>query len=332
MIGTAVATSEARIAFDVGEEARFFRNPYLPETRSEMALPLISRGNVLGALSIQSIHEAAFSQEDITSLQTMADQVANTIENARLFEQTEARAEELAVLNEMARAFTQTLDIDELVNHTYHFVGRLMNANNFYLSLYDEENEEISFKLFIEEESDSSPPPPTLKLGNGITDWIIRNQQPVLLPDNTEEQMLEMGIEIRGKTSKSYLGVPMMIGGQVFGVMAVQSYSQPNTYNSRHLDLLSAIANQATVAIDNARLFHQEQERAEQERLVRTITDKVRRGSDTQSIMRIALEEVGKVLEANKSTIRLGTKGQLLRETPPDISNPEQNIEKIESE
>ena len=332
MIGTAVATSEARIAFDVGEEARFFRNPYLPETRSEMALPLISRGNVLGALSIQSIHEAAFSQEDITSLQTMADQVANTIENARLFEQTEARAEELAVLNEMARAFTQTLDIDELVNHTYHFVGRLMNANNFYLSLYDEENEEISFKLFIEEESDSSPPPPTLKLGNGITDWIIRNQQPVLLPDNTEEQMLEMGIEIRGKTSKSYLGVPMMIGGQVFGVMAVQSYSQPNTYNSRHLDLLSAIANQATVAIDNARLFHQEQERAEQERLVRTITDKVRRGSDTQSIMRIALEEVGKVLEANKSTIRLGTKGQLIRETPPDISNPEQNIEKIESE
>ncbi len=332
MIGTAIANAEPRIAFDVGEEARFFRNPYLPETRSEMALPLISRGDVLGALSIQSIHEEAFSQEDITSLQTMADQVANTIENAHLFEQTEARAEELAVLNEMARAFTQTLDIDELIDHTYHYVGRLMNADNFHLSLYDEENEEISFKLFIEEDSDSEPPPTKLKLGNGITDWIIRNQQPVLLPDNTEEQMLEMGVELRGETSKSFLGVPMMIGGQVLGVMAVQSYSQPNTYNNRHLDLLSAIANQATVAIDNAKLFHQEQERAQQEHLVRTITDKVRSGSDTQSIMRIALEEIGKVLEANKSTIRLGTKKQLLSEPKDDNSNPEQPFENIQSE
>ena len=67
-----------------------------------MALPLRSRGQVLGAISIQSDQEAAFSQEDITSLQTMADQLANAIENARLFEQTEERAKELLVLNDMA--------------------------------------------------------------------------------------------------------------------------------------------------------------------------------------------------------------------------------------
>jgi PAS domain S-box-containing protein len=173
MIGTAISNAEARIALDVGEEAIFFRNPYLPETRSEMALPLTSRGQVLGALTIQSEQEAAFSQEDITALQTMADQVANTIENAHLFEQSETRAEEFAVLNEMARAFTQTLDVQTLIEDTYHYVGRLMDASNFYLAFYYPESNEIEFKLFIDDDPESPAPGTRIELGGGITDWII---------------------------------------------------------------------------------------------------------------------------------------------------------------
>jgi PAS domain S-box-containing protein len=85
MIGWCIANQQARIALDVGEDAVRFENPLLPETRSEMALPLVSRGHVLGAMTIQSDQLAAFSQEDVTVLQTMADQLANAIENARLF-------------------------------------------------------------------------------------------------------------------------------------------------------------------------------------------------------------------------------------------------------
>jgi putative methionine-R-sulfoxide reductase with GAF domain len=76
MVGWCVANAKARIALDVGKEAVRFENPLLPETRSEMALPLISRGRVIGAMTIQSDKSAAFSNEDITVLQTMADQVA----------------------------------------------------------------------------------------------------------------------------------------------------------------------------------------------------------------------------------------------------------------
>jgi GAF domain-containing protein len=72
---------------DVGEEAVRFENPHLPLTRSELALPLISRGVVLGALSIQSGQGSAFSREDIAVFQTMADQLSNAIANARLYEQ-----------------------------------------------------------------------------------------------------------------------------------------------------------------------------------------------------------------------------------------------------
>jgi len=90
-----VANRQARIALDVGEEAVRFENPLLPETRSELALPLISRGQAIGAMTIQSAQPAAFSEEDITVLQTMADQLAIAIENARLFDQTQAALAEL---------------------------------------------------------------------------------------------------------------------------------------------------------------------------------------------------------------------------------------------
>ncbi len=93
MIGQCVATKQPRIAMDVGEEAVRFANPFLPDTRTELALPLISRGQALGALTIQSRLPAAFSMDDIAVLQTMADQLAITIDNANLIELAHARVE-----------------------------------------------------------------------------------------------------------------------------------------------------------------------------------------------------------------------------------------------
>ncbi len=94
MIGWCVANHQARIALDVGKEAIRFNNPMTPNTRSEMALPLVSRDEAIGAMTIQSAQEAAFADEDIVALQTMADQLANAIENARLFAKTQERLQE----------------------------------------------------------------------------------------------------------------------------------------------------------------------------------------------------------------------------------------------
>lgn len=94
MVGWCVANRRARIALDVGEDAVHFKNYLLPDSRSELALPLISRGKPLGALTIQSSQGAAFSDEDIETFQTMADQLANAIQNARLYEQLEKELEE----------------------------------------------------------------------------------------------------------------------------------------------------------------------------------------------------------------------------------------------
>ena len=95
MIGQCVARGEPRIALDVGEEAVRFVNPHLPDTHSELALPLRARGQIIGAMTVQSVEEAAFDETNIAVLQTMADQVAVALDNARLFSETQSALEEM---------------------------------------------------------------------------------------------------------------------------------------------------------------------------------------------------------------------------------------------
>ncbi len=320
MIGSAIANAEALIALNVKKEERFFRNPYLPDTRSEMALPLISRGKVLGALTIQSNVEESFTQEDITSLQTMTDQLANAIENAHLFEQTQARAEELAVLNEMGSAFARAETEEFITENIYKYTSMLMETPLFYVSLYHEEENMLSFPFVMmngEQVTDYHPeshqwiPRPA---GTGLTGYIIENKVPILIDADAENTLKDLGLPFLrfGDQTDSWLGVPMIIGDRILGVISVQSETTPNLYNQHDLDLLTTIASQAAVAINNTRLFNQEQDRAKQERTVRTITDKVRQGTDTQDIMQIALEELSQALNADISVIHLGNKEQLL--------------------
>ena len=104
MIGACVGDQQARIASDVGEEAVYFDNPFLPETHSEMALPLVARGRAIGALTVQSQKVAAFTEEDVTVLKTVADQVATAIANADLFEQTQEALREASLFRQLVGA------------------------------------------------------------------------------------------------------------------------------------------------------------------------------------------------------------------------------------
>jgi signal transduction histidine kinase len=110
MIGAATGQREARIALDVGEEPVRFDNPHLPETHSEMALPLIAHDEVIGAVTVQSTKEAAFSEDDITSLQAMADQLAVSISNARALEELEKAHQELVRAKTFEALATSTIE------------------------------------------------------------------------------------------------------------------------------------------------------------------------------------------------------------------------------
>ena len=112
MIGWCIQNRQARIALDVGEDAVRFKNPYLPLTRSEIALPLLAHGEAIGAMTIQSAQPAAFSRVDITALQSMADQMANAIDNARLFTERVSLIRELETQNAELEQFTYTVSHD----------------------------------------------------------------------------------------------------------------------------------------------------------------------------------------------------------------------------
>src|SRR5215213_3916561 len=100
IVGYAISHGEARIALDVGTDAVYFNNPDLPNTRSEMAIPLQIAGNVIGALDVQSVETNVFSQEDMSVLSTLADQIAIAIENARLFGEAKESLNESRVMFE----------------------------------------------------------------------------------------------------------------------------------------------------------------------------------------------------------------------------------------
>ena len=254
------------IAADVASDITFLNNPDLPATRSELGLPLRVGDKILGVLDVQSAETYAFSDEDVAVLQTLADQVAVAIDNAQLFKQIQARVEELAVLNEMGRVLTMIPTVDEVLEHAYQLASRLIDTTNFYVALYDAERDEISFPLYVEERQ--------LRfhigkrhVGNGITEYVIRTRQPLLIEENISQRAKELGIEPVGREAQSWLGVPMMIGDQVIGVIAVQSHTTPRLYNKRHCELLVSIANQVAIAIANARLHEQaQQELAERQR------------------------------------------------------------------
>ncbi len=122
MIGWCIANKQARIALDVGEDAARFDNPFLPETRSELALPLVSRGEAIGALTIQSTEGAAFSAEDIAVLQTMADQVANAIENVHLFNRSQEALREMEVTQRryQQRAWSEYAQVAPVISYEMH--------------------------------------------------------------------------------------------------------------------------------------------------------------------------------------------------------------------
>ncbi|MBN1876235.1 MAG: GAF domain-containing protein [Anaerolineae bacterium] len=119
MIGRCVARGEPRIALYVGEEALRYNNPLLPDTQSEMALPLRSRGRVIGAMTVQSVDASAFSEANISVMQTMADQVAASIDNAQLYTQAQTALAEMSALQQryQGQAWAKFMQLNELYGY-----------------------------------------------------------------------------------------------------------------------------------------------------------------------------------------------------------------------
>jgi signal transduction histidine kinase/DNA-binding response OmpR family regulator/PAS domain-containing protein len=203
----------------------------------------------------------AWSQDEQLLVQQVADQLSLALENARLFQETQSRAEELSVLNEMGRELSTKLEVSAIAEVIYRYTSRLMDTSNFFIALYDAKNEEKSYPLVLEEGKRVQLSPG--KLGNrGFSDYIIRNKKAVFAPIDVLDHMRALGIEFvplnEDETpSQCWLGVPLLIGERVLGVISVQNVQKPNVYDEHDRDILATIASQAAIAIENARLFNE---------------------------------------------------------------------------
>lgn len=255
MIGQCIQINEAQISSDVGDESLHFSNPDLPLTRSELALPLRARGTTIGAVTVQSENSGAFSEVDQTTLQTMADQLANAIDNARLIEQTGRQNRELAILNQMTGELTALLDIQAIANLVQEYTAKLLTADAYLVALFDEGSQMVEFPVVVEEGKHLSLP--RVATGNGLTDYVLRTKKALLLPDRVLDRARELGVDVRleGEPAQSWLAAPMLLGDRVIGAIICQSITRPNQYEQRDTELLSNIASQAAVSLQNATLF-----------------------------------------------------------------------------
>jgi GAF domain-containing protein len=134
---------------------------------------------------------------------------------------------------------------------------------------------------------------------------VIRTHAPLLIEENVNARLEELGIASIGQNALSWLGVPMTMGNRVIGVIAAQSYATPRLYNERHRNLLTAVANQAVIAIENARLFKETQARAEREQKINAMTARIRAGFTLEQVLQATVQEVGRSLGAPRVAVWL---------------------------
>ena len=250
------------------EDQLFHERQNLPtigeRAKSWMGVPLIVGGNIIGVMGIQSYEqEGLYSEQDVALFSTIGTQTAAAVQNARLFEEARQRAVELTALNELSQTLAAQLNVKQVLHEVWQGVSHLLDTTNFYIALYDPAREEITFPINASE-SVLDKEIEVMPADQGLTGYIIRTRQPLLITDNANQHTQDLGLESIGGDSQSYLGVPLILGDQVLGVMAIQSYTRARLYGPHDLELMTAIAGQAAIALQNARLFEQIQRNTSQ--------------------------------------------------------------------
>jgi GAF domain-containing protein/CheY-like chemotaxis protein len=327
MIGAATGRREARIALDVGEEAVFFKNPFLPKTRSEMALPLIVGNEVIGALTVQSVEEAAFTQEDISTLQTMADQLAIAIKNSRLhrlnqglLRQAERRARLFQAANEVGRGVASILDLDELLPKT---VDIICDAYGFYYAgvfLLNQTKEWAVLRAGRGEAGKTMlAARHKLKVGgNSMIGAAIGLREARIALDVGAEAVFFKNPHL--PHTRSEMALPLVVGETVLGAVTVQSVEE-RAFSSDDIQTLQTMADHLAIAIHNAQLL-KELEAAHAE-LLRTKTYEALATATTQAIHWIG----NKALPITTTVARMRDD---LRDDPVDVASLNEDLDLVD--
>jgi GAF domain-containing protein len=160
------------------------------------------------------------------------------------------RDRDFAALRDVGVALSSLLDIDTLAERTYEVTQRAIPCKNMYIAVYDRDEDQISFPRYLEDGEWKTKT--SRAFANGLTEHLMRTREPLLLSDNLAERAASLGIDPKGRISKTWMGAPMVVDGAAIGAIGLQDYDHNDAFDQHDLEMLTIIASQAAAGIKNA--------------------------------------------------------------------------------
>jgi len=260
LVGYVTGTGKPRIARDVGEDAVHFANPDLPDTRSELTLALMAGGKIVGALDVQSTDHDAYDEQDVIALQTMADQLAIAIENARLLgRQTELASDRRRAID-VYRQLTGSLSYDQILADATRLVRTAFNYERVTLGLV-EGNDVVVRSASARSQARLPGLGQNAPVGQGLLGRAVSTQRPVRFEGSARD--IEAQVDPALGEIVNSLAVPLVTRGRAIGALAVERLEE-RAFDEDDVELIELLASQTAVSIENARLFEETQQRLRQ--------------------------------------------------------------------
>lgn len=230
-----------------------------PSLKSIISVPMQAKKTTLGTMTLFSSTKVTVSPNDIALLTSIGHQIGVSVENARLYEDARNYAETIAALGEIDRAILSTLDIDEVITQVISNLGRVVSYDAAVIAVIDKDGKAAKISA-MDAEGKTFVDQQMTPLDQTLIDQIINDPEPAsrfnLSATETlppfEASLLEKGVV-------SYLAVPLDIRGEAMGVIAIGA-NKASQFSKRDLEMTVDVANQASIALDNARLYESEKE------------------------------------------------------------------------
>jgi GAF domain-containing protein/HAMP domain-containing protein len=260
MVGAAIITQRPRIALDVGEGAVRFANPLLPNTRSEISLPLRVGERVIGALNVQSEEAGAFDEARAEVLQAMADQIAVALFNAETFARSEKQAQALARLNQLSRELAQATTRESVAVAVAQAVVDLIGENRLALVETTPNPEWLAARTLWPDVNRALGDPIPVSANRSLSGDCLQHGERIYVPDtSTVLGKYEDVAYVHARGARSNVAIPLRLGERILGTFNVAS-NQLNAYDPEQLNQLEQVAAQVAVTLDSLNLAKQTQE------------------------------------------------------------------------
>ena len=246
LVGAAVEAGHPLLVNDVHDDPRYVEA--VPGSNAELVVPLRRKGRVIGALNLLSETKGQFTLVDEAVLRQFGAHVAVAIENARMFEHEREYTTTLETLAEVAREFGSILNLDELLTRLASVTRRLVDYRTFGILLLNEDRQELEMKTAVRYGDQDAPT--HVKMGEGLVGYAALHKEPVLVSDvSSDPRYIKVVEDIR-----SELVIPLMIKDRCIGVFDLES-PDLDAFKKNDVQILTLLASQAAVAIENARLY-----------------------------------------------------------------------------